>query len=179
MKTIDAQHITAAEAARRLGLTAQAIGLWAAKPGAPCTKENTRVVVRWPDFARWREDVLIANATSALRERLAKASDQQPGGDPIVRKQLADATKAEIEVALLERSVVPVDDAEAVIVDLLTRLRHGLLSFPRTAAPKILGAKSMQDLEYRLDAEIRRLMEVLSAPDTLFNRATTEPEQAA
>ncbi len=168
MKTTDAQHITAAECARRLGLTAQAVGLWASKHGAPCTKEKTRVMVRWPDFARWREDQLIANATSALRERLAKLSSGSDGaGDPITRRAIAEARRAEIEVEQLEGRVVPVELARADFARRLTHMRNILIPFPRTAAPKILGAKTLAELEMRLEGEIRRLMELLATPPAI------------
>lgn len=154
------ETITAAECARRLGLTAQAVGLWTSKAGAPCTKETDRVMIRWPDFARWREDQLVSTAVEALRARLAKASGGE--GDPISRRALAEARRAEIEVAQLEASVVPVEEARRAFAERLTALRGVLLAFPRTAAPKIVGAKTIGDVEARLEAEIRRCMEQLA-----------------
>ena len=151
------------EAARRLAVTHQSVGQWAAKVGAPVRRDGARIYVRWPDFMRWREQEMckqaVAEATKALREQLERNDE---GGDPFRRKALADAQKAEIDVAERLRTVISVDEAEAVVVQMLTDLRAQLMPFPRTAAPKLLGAKSLQELEARLDVETARLMGVLS-----------------
>lgn len=128
-------------------------------------KDGARVWLKWPAFARWREQELVkqgqTEATAAMRKQL----DAAQGGDPIGRKQRADARKAEIEVELLERSSVRIEEAAAVTEKVYTDLRAGLVPFPRTAAPKLIGAKTVIEMEQRLDAEVRRLMETLSAPD--------------
>lgn len=160
-------EILLAEAARKLELTSQGVGQFAAKPGAPVRKAGARVYVRWPEFMRWREQELcrqaVAEATKTLREQLDRATGT-PGGDPMLRKMTADARKAEIDVELLERSVIKVADAESVIEKLLTDLRAQLIPFPRTAAPKLLGAKTIHELEQRLDSEVQRVMEVMANP---------------
>lgn len=78
------------------------------------------------------------------------------------RKTAAEAELAEIDVARMRSEVVSVDQAEAVVVELLTNLRAQLIPFPRTAAPKLLGAKSLQELEARLEIETARIMGVLA-----------------
>ena len=77
---------SAATAARYLGLTAQAVGMWAKRPGAPARVDGKRVWVQWPAFARWREEELcrqrVEEATKALRAQL----DAQQTGNPLMRK---------------------------------------------------------------------------------------------
>lgn len=164
-------EIRMTEAAKRLGLTHQGVGQWAAKPGAPVRKDGAGVWVRWPDFIRWREQelvrVAVADATKALRAQLDAASGGTEGGDPIRRKAFADARKSELDVEERERSLVPVDEARAAFAARLTVLRNILVPFPRTAAPKLLGAKTIQEIEQRLEVEMRRTMEALAVPQAL------------
>ena len=81
------------------------------------------------------------------------------------RKAVAEAELAELEIEKARGEVVTVAEAAAVTAKLLTDLRAGLVPFPRTAAPKLIGAKTVIEMEQRLDAEIRRLMGVLSSSD--------------
>ncbi len=154
----------ASAAAERLGLTAQAIGQWTIKPGAPVRREGSRVWVRFPDFARWREQELARQAaeeaTRGLRHQLERIHD----GDPAFRKLQGEARKVEIEVELLERSVIRTEEAVAIVEKLLTDLRAALVPFPRVAASKLLGAKTVIDLEQRLHREVVRLMDTLTSP---------------
>ena len=164
-------------AADRLGLTRQAIGQWAAKPGAPVESNGGVTVVLWPAFARWREGELCRvhaeEATASMRRQL----DATQSGDTLTRKLRADARKAEIEVELLERSVVKVSEVEQVIAELLNALRAALVSIPRTWAAKLIGAKTVVDMEQRLHVENVRLMGHLSAPS--FGAANTQPADEA
>jgi hypothetical protein len=170
-------EILASDVAERLGLTAQAIGQWTIKPGAPVRRDGTRVYVRYPEFARWREQELARqaaeDATRGLRQQLERIQE----GDPAFRKLQGEARKIEIEVELLERSVVRTEDALGQVEKLLTDLRAALVPFPRTAASKLIGAKSVLDMEQRLHAEVVRLMDTLAAP--VFGRQQPESPGAA
>ncbi len=171
-------EVSATAAATHLGLTAQALGMWAKRPGAPARVDGKRVWVQWPAFARWREEELcrqrVEEATKALRAQL----DAQQKGNPLMRKLEGEARKIEIEVEMLERSRVKVEDADAVVSKLLTDLRAAILPFPRVAAPRLLGAKSVQELEQRLHQQVVRLLEGLAAP-SFGEDDTHESEQAA
>jgi hypothetical protein len=171
-------EVLASHAAERLGLTAQSIGQWTAKPDAPVRREGTRVFVRWPAFARWREQELCKQAATEATAGMRKQLDAAQGGDPMGRKLKADARKAEIEVEFLERSALRVEDALQHTEKLLTDLRAGLVPFPRTAAPKLIGAKTVIELEQRLHKEVVRLMEGLSSP-TFGMDTPADTEQAA
>jgi hypothetical protein len=171
-------EISAAECAKRLGITAQSLGMWAKRPGAPARVDGKRVWVQWPSIARWREEELcrqrVEEATKALRAQL----DARQDGDPMMRKLEGEARKIEIEVEMLERSRIKVEDADAVVAKMLTDLRSAVLPFPRVAAPKLLGAKTVQELEQRMQVLVVRLLEHLSAP-SFGEEDTRESEQAA
>lgn len=171
-------EVSATEAAKHLGITAQSLGMWAKRPGAPARVDGKRVWVQWPSFARWREEELcrqrVDEATKALRAQL----DARQGGDPMMRKLEGEARKIEIEVELLERSVVAIEDADAVVAKLVTDLRAAILPFPRVAAPRLLGAKTVVELEQRLQTQVGRLLEQLSAPQ-FGAEPPRESEQAA
>lgn len=161
-------EVSATECARHLALTQQAVGMWASRPGAPVRKSGTRVWIRFQDFARWREQELIRTETEKLRTQIAEATAVD-GGHPAMRKLMAEARKAEIEVALLERSVVRVDEALGEMERVFTELRNGLLPFPRIAAPKAITAKTIIEMERVLEVEVHRLMDILAHPPTLDN----------
>lgn len=160
-----AGEVSSAEAARALRLTAQAVGQWAKRSGAPVRIDGTHVWIKDPAFFRWREEELCRQAVAGKKKEIER-SQPTDGKDanPVARKLEADARKAEIEVELLERSVIRVTDADAAAVSLLTDLRAKLIPFPRTASPKLVGAKTIQELEQRLDVEVQRLMELLATP---------------
>jgi hypothetical protein len=162
-----------------MGLTAQAIGQWTIKAGAPARREGSRVFVQWPQFARWREQELckqaVAEATAGMRRQL----DAKGKGNWVDRKGMSEARKAEIEVELLERSVVTIEEASAVTEKLLTDLRGVLVPLPRTAAPKLVGAKTVVEMEQRLHAEVVRLMEVMASPAFGVTDDTPATEEAA
>lgn len=148
-------EISAAQAAERLGLTKQAIGLWCVKPGAPMRREGTRVYVRWPDFARWREQELVAGAKKTA-----------PEGSFVERRQAADARAAEIqmelgEIELAEKrgEVVAVADYEQALARVLDRLTARLRAMPVRLSH--LGP----EVEAAAEAETERVVKELNGFD--------------
>jgi hypothetical protein len=120
-------EILATEAAQHLGLTNQAIGQWCAKPGAPVRKEGRKVWVRWPDFARWREQQLVSQAKK----------EAAPKGSFVERKLAAEARSAEIqmerdEIALAreQSEALAVEDYENAIGVVIDRLTARLRAMP-------------------------------------------------
>lgn len=162
----DGPEILANQAADRLGLTPQAIGMWCSKPGAPVRKAGGRVYVRWPDFARWREEQLVGNAKRS-----------EPAGNMVVRRQEAEARSAEIAAELGELKlasargdVVAVADYEAALGTVLDRLTARLRAMPVRLSH--LGA----DVEAAAEAEAERIVVELHAWDEDVSDET-EPEQ--
>ncbi len=151
----DTGEISAAEAARRLGLTDQAVGQWAAKPGAPVRRQGTRVYVRWPDFARWREQELVAGAKK-----------EAPAGSNAERRSAAEARSAEIalelrEIELAERlgQVVAVEDYGRALGTILDQLSARL----RGLGPRL--ARFGPEVEAAVEAEAERVITELHAWD--------------
>lgn len=147
-------EIRASVAAERLGLTKQAIGLWCAKPGAPVRKSGTTVMVRWPEFARWREQEMVATAKKA------------PTGSFVERRQEAEARSAEIRaemdaLGLAEKrgEVVAIDDYEAALGTILDRLTARLRAMPVRLSD--LGAAA----EAAVEREVERIVTELNAWD--------------
>lgn len=141
-------EILASQAAERLGLTKQAIGIWTAKPGAPVRREGTRVFVRWPDFARWREQELVAGAKREV-----------PAGSFLERRQEAEARSAEIraeldEIALAEKrgESIAVGDYEAALATIIDRLTARL-----RAMPVRLGRLG-SEVEQAAEGEVERIV---------------------
>ncbi len=158
-------EITSAECARRLGISAQALGLWTKRPGAPVRIAGRRVYCVWPSFARWREQELckqaVAEATKAYRESKEDGADR----DPFRRKAEADARKAEIEVEVLEKSFVAVDEAAALFESVLTNARAVLMPFARVVAPKLVACDNIVEMEQVVHKEMVRLMQQLASPE--------------
>jgi len=119
-------EILAADAAKQLGLTNQAIGQWCAKPGAPVRKDGRKVWVQWPDFARWRE--------KELTDQAKKDSKQD---EFYKRRQAAETRTAEIAVERAELALarergecVAVEDYEAALGTVIDRLTARLRAMP-------------------------------------------------
>lgn len=103
-KNVETGWIESQEAARRLGLTKQAMTRWTSQPGAPVRREERRTLVQWPQFARWREDQQVATSKRML------PTDRETA---LARKANAEAGLAELEHAQRLGMLVTIDDATA------------------------------------------------------------------
>ena len=150
--TQPAGTITAVQAAERLGLTAQAVGQWASRPGAPVVKDGTRVYVQWPGFARWREQELV-------RQAKAEAAPTVSLDEARTRKALAEAELAEMDLAVRRGDLVGVSDYEAALARVLDRLMARLRAMPVRLAH--LG----DECEAAVEAEVEAVIVELSQMD--------------
>jgi hypothetical protein len=116
------RRISATDMAKRLGITAQAVGLWASRPGAPVEKDGRHVWLLWPDFARWREQELIARALK----------DEHPTDYEAARtrKALAEAESAELDLAQRRGEMVTIEDFGKGLGRILDLLVARLRSLP-------------------------------------------------
>lgn len=144
-------EVLASEAAKRLDMSAQALGLWTARPGAPVRRDGARVWVQWPAFMRWREQELVRVAVQ----------DANPGDldTARTRKANAEAELAEMEVAKARGEVVSVADYEQALARVLDRLTARLRAMPVRLAH--LGPEA----EAAAEAEAERIVVELSAFD--------------
>lgn len=126
------EPVSSHEAGRRLGITAQSVGVWMKKPGAPVGIKGARTVCLWPRFPRWYVEQLVA---SAKRESAGKRSSD----DPRDRKDNADADLKELELAERKGQLVPREEAEGWFADACMRVRGRLLSLPHHIASRVVG----------------------------------------
>ena len=151
------EQVTQADAAKRIGITPQAVGMWGARPGAPCDLVNGKRTYRWPDFPRWREAELARQVRA----------DATPEDSEEAKRRLttAQARKAEMEVAVLEGTLVAVDDAVRETGELLDGLRSNLLAFTSKHSHELVGCKTIAEVTAKLEPAIHDLMAVLSGEE--------------
>ena len=148
------EMVTQAEAARRVGITPQAIGLWGTRVGAPCVLEKGKRMYCWPDFPRWRE--------AELARQVRADSTPEDSEEAKRRLTTAQARKAEMEVAVLEGQLVAVEDVVRETGELLDGLRANLLAFTSRHAHELVGCKTIAEVTVRLEPAVHALMAVLS-----------------
>jgi hypothetical protein len=147
-------EILASEAAKHLGLTAQSIGQWTIKPGAPVRRVGTRVFVRWPEFARWRERELVQ---TAVRENagpdLAAA---------VLRKAVADARRAELAADRQAGELAPVSEMDAAVERLASAVRNEVDGLRSRFTMLIVGLKTPQEAARVLDQMAAQILSGLA-----------------
>ena len=116
----------------RLGLTRQAIGQWAQKPGAPVTTKNGTTLVLWPAFARWREKELVG---SAIRSAAPSVSLDEAR----TRKALADAERSELTAAKQRNELAPVAEMDAAVERLASAVRDEVRGLRSRFTTAIVG----------------------------------------
>lgn len=148
------EEVTQAEAAKRLGITPQALGVWTRRPGAPVVLRKGRPMCIWPDFPRWRD---------AERERQVRQESKPDSAvNAELRYETARATKMEMEVAVLERTLVPADETAEKVGAVLGGVRSQILNLPQRLAPEMVGVKSIQEARAKLDDGVAGVLEALS-----------------
>lgn len=161
------ERLTFGQAGDRLGLTRQAIGQWAAKPGAPVISDHGTLVVEWPAFARWREQQMIE---TARRESAPAVSLEEAR----TRKALAEAELAELDVAKARGEYVAVADAGAA----WGRALDLVVARLRTLGPAL--AEFGPQVEAAAEAEAERIVQELhdTAADVVDEPADEAKEAA-
>lgn len=163
-----ADELSVSEVAEKLGISHQAVGVWAAKPGAPTRSAGTKVWLKWPGFARWREQQMV---DTARRE----ASPTVSLDEARTRKALAEAELAEIELAKARGEVVALADYEAALARILDRLAARLRALPVRLLH--LGP----EVEAAAEAEAEKVVEELNAwnEDVVDETPTPAAQEAA
>lgn len=118
------------EAAERLGISAQALGMWMKRPGAPVEVAGKKSYCLWPDFPRWREKELDKQARAESRQ------EDRPTelNDAIRRRAIAEAVIAELAAAEKERTLLHVGVHEEVVGTFCDRMRGALVNMPSNYA---------------------------------------------
>ena len=138
------------EAAYRLGMTAQAIGIWATKSGAPVVMRRGRRWAQWPAFPEWyRQQISRPAAPADLDE--AKA-----------RKLAAEAELAEYQLAQARGEFIAVADLEAKIGPVFDVFRAKLLALPGRLAPEVVACRALPDARGLLERELATVLRELA-----------------
>jgi phage terminase Nu1 subunit (DNA packaging protein) len=162
-----ASEISAAEAARRLGMTATAVGQWCNRPGAPVRRQGQKAMVRWPDFARWREQELVRQAKAEVAPTVSLDEAR-------TRKALAEAELAEMDLAKQRGEFVAVAAYEAALARVLDRLTARLRAMPVRVSH--LGPETEAATEAEVEAVI---IELSQFADDVIDEPPPDGEQRA
>ena len=168
MSTDGKERVIQKLAAKRIGKTAQAIGVWMKRPGAPVVSTGGKTYCVWPDFPNWREKELEKQVRSESRQ------DDRPKelSDAIRRRAIAEAVIAELAAAEKERTLLHVGVHEEVVGTFCDRMRGALVNMPSNYAVDLERAGVAADAAQSI---LERISEDLTA--TL--RATVEDDADA
>jgi phage terminase Nu1 subunit (DNA packaging protein) len=144
----DGEWVSGAEAARRIGITAQSVGTWSSRPGAPVKLERGKLLYEWPKFPRWREAQLLA-------ERNAKPVDI---AEAQKRKMSAEAEMAEMERDKMRGDLVAVGEFRETVRQIATTLRGQLVAVAGRYAPRTVGLKSLPESQQVWDGAVRDIL---------------------
>jgi hypothetical protein len=138
-----------------MGITPQALGHWASRPGAPIeTAKNGQRRYLWPDFPRWREQQLLRTEREAAKPKTMADAEE--------RYESARARKMEMEVEELTGELVRAEDVAREVEGILANLRAQLLTLPSRHASALVGCKTILEASTRLDVAVAEALEVLS-----------------
>ena len=146
------EEIPQAEAARRLWMSAQALGVWAKRPGAPVVLRKGKPFCVWPDFPKWRDQELDRAAREDARGKPESLSEAEQ------RYESARAEKLELDVERMRGNLVTVDEATKAMEEKLALLRSALVTLPQRIAPVVLGCKTLAEVTAKLDAAVSEAM---------------------
>jgi hypothetical protein len=167
--------VSAAEAARQLGITRQAIYAWSKAgwlvrhPDRSVDLEATRARVdayRHPTVGG-KPDRDLGPAPS-YSDPADTPDEPDPDGDgedykaARTRRERAAADKAELEAARMRGELVPLADATAAYTSEIVRARAELEALPIRVAPKLVGQTEERAIRDILRTEINRLLQGLS-----------------
>jgi hypothetical protein len=145
------EEYTQAEAADRLGITPQALGVWARKPGAPVVTRKGRPFCVWPDFPRWREAELEKSRTRIQPDQaLAESERMEAQAKAEIARMKAEQMRGElVPLALHQRRLDAfIGGFVAVVTGRLTRFERDMVAASTPAeARKITEAMKTQLLQ--------------------------------
>jgi len=152
-----AEWITPKEAAKRLGMTAQSLGMWAVRQGAVGVRDGTRGrEYHWPDFPRWREEELTRKARESARPANLEEARQ--------RFESARAEMAELELEKAKGNLIHRDVYMEAVVSIHQRIRAQVLALPSKVAPLMVGLGSIQEAAVLLERAARDVLAELREP---------------
>lgn len=148
------ERVTMAEAARRLGMTQQGLGMWAQREGAPVQLVGSRRYALWPAFPVWWRQQLT-------KER-AKPADFEEAKS---RKMQAEAELAELELEARRGQLVTTALHREALRGIVTTIRAQLLAVPGRYAPRTAGLATLPESQRAWDAAVRDILNDLRDGD--------------
>lgn len=147
------ESVTQSEAARRLGMTPQALGMWAAKSGAPVLAAGRLRRCVWPDFPVWYREQLMR----------ARAQPEAPAGlaESEVRQEAAKAQLLELKLAEQQGRLMTVTQFQKVLGEAFDRVVAQAKAMKKKLAPEILAAKTPAEAEVIIDDHVRAMLSEL------------------
>ncbi len=149
LKAAQKGEVSAAEMAKRLEMTPQAIGLWCKRPGAPVRVDGPRVWIHAASFLRWREKELVAQAMRDVAPSVSWEAAR-------TRKALGEAKLVEIEVANKLKEIITIEDSMKALGFALDRVNTLVRGLPARLAH--LG----ETVEEAAEAEVELIIAELS-----------------
>lgn len=148
------EQISQREAGRRLGLTAQSLGQWRKRPGAPAGLKAGKPVYLWPDFPRWREAELVRQA----KLEAAPVDFEEARA----RKMAAEASLAELELARERGQLIPIELHGSRLARILERIRSRLVALPGSLAPRLVGLDAASEAQGIISGSVAAVLKELS-----------------
>lgn len=140
--------------------------------GMPHKKEGVKVFLLMPEARVWYHKHLVEKG-----EQRAKPKGKRT--DSVDRRLAAEAETAEIELAKLRNELMTVADYDRLIGDAFARVRARLTNLPPRIAGIVLGAKSIQEAQARIEPLVREAMEELRRADDVPTSDEDEEDAAA
>lgn len=142
-----------AEAGRRLGMTAQAVGMLAQDTAAPVVTRGGRRLCRWPEFPQW------------YRQKLSRPEKPRDQEDAKTRKLAAEAELAELNLAVARGDFIAVEAVRGMVGPVFDTIRAKLLAIPGRVAPQMVAARTLADARDGLEREMALVLSELSTAD--------------
>lgn len=151
--------LTREELADRFGVDVRSITNWT-QAGMPQRKKSGRPVYSWPECRDWREQQIREDAR-ATRHADGNPDRKEQAAEARLRMTLAEAERAELELAKLRGELVPVDYMRSEFDRIATALRGRLLSMPQAWSARLVACRSPVDAQLALQDAVNELMPML------------------
>jgi hypothetical protein len=148
------EEVSMAEAARRLGMTPQSVGMYSKRPDAPVRLKDGRFYCLWPAFPVW------------YRQELQRGREKPSGlEESRARKLAAEAELAELDLSERRGELLSTSVVRAGMQDIVTRLRGQVLALPSRFAPRTVNLQTLPASQGVWDDAARDVLQGLADGD--------------
>jgi len=137
------------EAAKRLGMTVQALGYWV-RQGAPVRDGSRGREFCWPDFPRWRDKELERKVRESSRPKSLDEARQ--------RKEAAEAEMAELELEQMRGRLATKEAVQSAWGTMVARFKARVVNLPAKAAPFLVALPTQVEVQTRLEGFVAELV---------------------